>query len=73
MSLLDFRKPSHTREMYALEELSRKAVESRALDVFKRHGEVSLMNLASGHGGDGLGLDLMNLEVYSNLKDSAIL
>lgn len=48
-------------------------MESRTLEVFKRHIEVALTGLASGNGGDGMGLDLMNLEVYSNLKGSVIL
>lgn len=48
-------------------------MESQALVVFKRHVELALMDLASGYAGEGLGLDLLNLEVYSNPKDSVIL
>jgi len=43
------------------------------LELFKNHGDVALRNMVSRHGGDGLGLDLMILEVSSNLDDSMIL
>ena len=35
----------------------------------KNHGDVALSDMAKGHGGDGL-MDLMILEVISNLYDS---
>lgn len=38
-------------------------------EVFQNHGDVALRNTVSGHGGSGLGLDLMILEVLSNLND----
>jgi len=39
--------------------LPREAVESWSLEMFKKHGDVALRNMVSGHGGDGLmvGLD----------------
>ena len=36
------------------------------LEVLKIHGDVALRDMGSGHG--GLGLDLMVLEVFSNLN-----
>lgn len=36
-------------------------------EVFQNHGDVALRNTVSGHGGSGL--DLMILEVLSNLND----
>ena len=48
-------------------------VESSFLKVFKEHGDVALRDIVSGHGGDGLGLDLMILEVFSSLNNSVIL
>jgi len=42
-------------------------------EVVRNHGEVALRNMISGHGGDGLGLDLGILELFSNLNDSVIL
>ena len=47
-------------------------VESLSLEVFKNHGDVAVRDVVSGHGGKGLGLDLV-LEVFSNLNDSMIL
>ena len=37
---------------------------------FQNHGDVAPRDVGSGHGGDGLGLDLRILEVFSNLNDS---
>ena len=45
---------------------------SASLEVFRKHRDVALRDVASGHGGDGLGLDCMVLEVFSNLNDSMI-
>ena len=38
--------------------------------MFKNGGDVALRDMVSGHGGDGLGLGLGILEVFSNLNDS---
>ena len=46
---------------------------SLSLEVFQSRGDVALRDVGSGHGGDGLGLDLGILEVFSNLTDSVIL
>ena len=48
-------------------------MESLTLEVFRNHGDVALRDMVSGHGGDGMGLDLGVLEVFSNLNDSVIL
>jgi len=44
-----------------------------SLEVFKSHGDGALRDMASGHSGGGLGLDLVILEVFSNLSDCMIL
>ena len=41
--------------------------------VFQNHGDVALRDVISGHGGGGLGLDLGNLEGFSNLNGSMTL
>ena len=41
--------------------------------MFKNHGDVALRDVVSGHGGGGLGLDLVILEVFSRLNDAMIL
>ena len=48
-------------------------MESLSLEVFKNHGVVALRDVGSGHGEDGRELDLVILEVFSNLSDSVIL
>ena len=49
------------------------AVEPPSLEVFGDHGDGALGGKVSGHGGDGMGLDLGVLEIFSNLNDSVIL
>ena len=48
-------------------------MQSLSLEVFKNHGDVTLNDMVAVHGGDALGLDLMILEVFSNLNVSVIL
>jgi len=43
-------------------------VESPFLKVFGKYGDVALRSMVSGHGGDGLGLDLVILEVFSKTQ-----
>jgi len=52
--------------------LPREVGESPSPSPFENRGDVSLRNVVSRHGGDGLGLDLVILEVLSNLNDSMI-
>ena len=40
--------------------------------MFQNCGDVALRDVVSGHGGMGLGLELVILEVFSNLNDSMI-
>ena len=47
-------------------------MESLSLEVFKSHGDVVLRDMVSGHGGDGLGFDLVILVVSSYLNDFVI-
>ena len=47
-------------------------MESPNLEVFRNRGDAALRDVVSGHGEDGLGLDLVIL-VFSNLFDSVIL
>lgn len=46
---------------------------SSSLEVLKTHGDEALRDIVSEHGGDGLGLDRIISEVFSNLNDSMIL
>ena len=46
---------------------------SPCLETFQNHGDVALMDVVTGHGGGGLGLDMGISEVSSNIKDSVIL
>ena len=42
-------------------------------EAFENHGDVALRDVVSGgHGGDGLGLDLIS-ELFSNPNDSVVL
>ena len=51
--------------------LSREAVETSFLEVFKNHGDVVRGDMISGHGGGGVGLGI--LEAFFNPNDSMIL
>ena len=52
--------------------LSKEVVGSPSLKVFQNHGDVALRDVVSGHGGDGLELNLVTLVVFSNLNDFMI-
>ena len=41
--------------------------------MLKTHGDEALRDMVSGHNGDGLELDRIISEVFSNLNDSMIL
>jgi len=47
-------------------------VESPSLEVFKNCGDVALRGMVCGMVGAGLQLDWTNLEVLSNINDSAV-
>ena len=53
--------------------LSREVVKSLSLKVFKKHIEVALKDMVSGHGGDELMVGLDDLRGFFNLNDSMIL
>lgn len=48
-------------------------MESLSLKVFKKHGDAALKAMVSRHGGDGLWLNLVILEIFSNLNDPTVL
>ena len=48
-------------------------MESLSLEVFRKHVDVALRDMVSGHGGDGLTVRLGDLCGFSNLIDSKIL
>ena len=48
-------------------------VPSPSLEVFKSREDVALKDVVSEHGGDGLYLGFVILDVLSNLNDSMIL
>ena len=39
--------------------LPREVEESPSMELFQNHGDVALRDVVSGHGGGGLGLDLV--------------
>ena len=57
----------------AVAQLPREVRGSPSLEVFENCRSVALRDVASGHGGGGVGLDLGILGVFSNLNDSVIL
>ena len=48
-------------------------MQSSSLGAFKNRGDVVLGDVASGHGGGGLGMGWKILEFFSNFNDSVIL
>ena len=48
-------------------------MESPSLEVSENCGNVALRDVVSGHGGGGMGLDWVILEVFSNLNDPTVL
>ena len=48
--------------------LPREVVGSPSMGMFKKHRDVALRDVVSGHGGDGLGLDWVILAVFCNLN-----
>ena len=52
-----------------LTRLPREVGMSPSPEVFQNRGDVAPRDIVIGHGGDGLGLGWMILEVFSNLND----
>lgn len=50
-------------------QLPREGMESLSLELFRKCGDVALGDMASGHGGVGLGLNLVIMEVFSNCNN----
>jgi len=53
--------------------LPKEVVESLSLEMYQNHIHVALRDVGSVHGGDGLSLDLIISEIFSNLNGSMIL
>jgi len=65
--------PECQKEWSALAQAAQGVVQSLPLEVFQDHGDVTLRDTVSRHGGDGMELDLGILQVFSNLNGSVIL
>ena len=72
MCRLDVRKSFLSESSQALTQLLSGVVESLSLEVLKKHGDVALRDVVNGHGGGGLGLALVIIEVFPNLYDSIL-
>ena len=53
--------------------LPREVVGSPSLGVLRNHVDMALRDVVCGHGGGGLGLDMVTLEVFFSLKGSMVL
>ena len=74
LPLLDFRRNYLSeRAVRQWHRPPREVVGSPSLQVFKKHGDVSVRETVSGHGGDGLMVGLVIVEVFSNLSNSMVL
>ena len=68
---LDIRKHLFSRRVVMQRNrLPRDVVESLSLEVSRNRVDVALRDMVSGHGGDGLRLDLVILEFFFNLNGS---